>query len=472
MLGRLNNMQNPFNRVKLEQVFTPSSIAKLTYVNRKTLEDDLEKFIETPGMQIVLYGHSGCGKSTLILNKLEKLNLKSVKTSCESRTTLNDIIAQAFDSLNVFYENERTGKFTTSTSAKLSTEYKSIKSELSGSYSEEKGTKHSRILPIQLTAQRLAEFMGAAGCLWIIEDFHKVAESEKKKIADVLKVFMDASFHSPLVKIVCIGAVGTARELVELESNLSSRVAEIFVPLLNNQELIQIPKTGFKLLNLECPDAVIQKIAHYSNQLASVCHQICFDICHSRKIKKSKFFRLCIEESDFANSVHSYVRKNSDTMAKIYDKCTSCDKRKKAISSIIKTEKDEFSLSELTTSRSAGSGLRWDVLLSELTSIEYHEVLRFDPNSQKYSFSSPFFLAFSKMKMAIERQERIEKIQKSSKRSNLNLMPQNPVLSEDALLSQVINELDGIYKKRLEALEHIYQIQMAQRVKSEKERRR
>ncbi len=46
-----------FNRKKLKNVFTPSSIAKLTYIERKELENDLEKFLDMPGMQIVLYGH-------------------------------------------------------------------------------------------------------------------------------------------------------------------------------------------------------------------------------------------------------------------------------------------------------------------------------------------------------------------------------------------------------------------------------
>ena len=60
-----------FNRHQLEKVFTPSSVAKLTYVKRSTLESDVEKFLQIPGMQVILYGHSGCGKSTLVINKLD-----------------------------------------------------------------------------------------------------------------------------------------------------------------------------------------------------------------------------------------------------------------------------------------------------------------------------------------------------------------------------------------------------------------
>jgi hypothetical protein len=449
-------MLNPFKRVKLTQVFTPSSIAKLTYVNRSTLEGDVEKFLETPGMQLVLYGHSGCGKSTLIINKLEKLKIRYIKTSCENRTTLDELILQAFDRLDVFYENERTSKLVSSAGGKFGVEYKLIKSEISSSITQESGNKHARVLPVQLTAQRLSGFMGAIGCIWIIEDFHKVKSEEKKKIADVIKVFTDASFEYPAVKIVCIGAVGTARELVELDSNLSSRVAEVFVPLLSGDELVQIPKAGFKLLNIECHDSIIQKIAHYSNQLASVCHQICYDICHGKGMRRGGFFKTKVDDTDFTNSVHSYVRKNSDTIAKIYDKCTACDMRKRIISVVVRKGKEEFTLSELNLGSRGKSESDWSASLSELNSVDYNEVLRFDANSQKYSFSNPFFLAFTKMKMAIERQERAERFTKANRRNNLLLKPRVAQLTEEAVLEQVIQEMNTLYAKRISDIEQIY----------------
>jgi NRPS condensation-like uncharacterized protein len=96
-----------FARYKLKYVFTPSTIAKLTYIKRETIEKDVEKYIEIPGMQLILFGHSGCGKSTLICNKLDKLKIRYIKTSCKSDTTLNDLIFSAFDQLNVFFDSSK-----------------------------------------------------------------------------------------------------------------------------------------------------------------------------------------------------------------------------------------------------------------------------------------------------------------------------------------------------------------------------
>ena len=87
------------------------NLAKLTYVKRDIIEENLEKYLDLPGKQIVLYGHSGSGKTTLLRNKLREVNYNFIKTHCESNTTFNDILLQAFDELNRFYISEKNHKF-------------------------------------------------------------------------------------------------------------------------------------------------------------------------------------------------------------------------------------------------------------------------------------------------------------------------------------------------------------------------
>ena len=436
-----------FNRHQLEIVFTPSSVAKLTYVKRSTLESDVEKFLQIPGMQVILYGHSGCGKSTLVINKLDKLKIKYIKTNCEGKTTLDELVARAFDALDVFYVSERTHKFSSQIGSKLIGKYKAIKAELSASAAEEQSNKQSRVLPVLLNAQRLAEFLGAINCVWVIEDFHKVNILEKKRIADVLKVFMDASANHPNAKIVCIGAVGTAREMVELDSNLSTRVAEISVPVLDNNELDEIVKTGFKLLNISCPNQIDQKVVHYSNRLASVCHQLCYDICFDIGVKKTAFFTAKPEDIHFTRAVHAYVRKNSDTMSKTYEKAVASEDRKSIIRQMIQIQKDQNSFSEICppSFRSNGSD-KIQNAVDQLLSADCGEILRFDQNSQKYSFSSPFFLVYAKMRLAIEAQERKERIERKN-RSNFHLSSSRHIQFDEEELGKMIDEMSRIYAR-------------------------
>src|SRR5580658_8220840 len=95
-------------------VFTPSSPAKISFIERdNTVNDELVDALKTPGTQIILYGHSGAGKTTLIVNKLTQTYENHIITRCMVDMTMNHVIVDAFDQLNVFYEKEKSTAETT-----------------------------------------------------------------------------------------------------------------------------------------------------------------------------------------------------------------------------------------------------------------------------------------------------------------------------------------------------------------------
>jgi ABC-type transport system involved in cytochrome bd biosynthesis fused ATPase/permease subunit len=51
------------------EVFTPTTQARVNFVERDTVNDRLVDALRTPGKQIVMYGDSGSGKSTLLQRK-------------------------------------------------------------------------------------------------------------------------------------------------------------------------------------------------------------------------------------------------------------------------------------------------------------------------------------------------------------------------------------------------------------------
>jgi energy-coupling factor transporter ATP-binding protein EcfA2 len=321
----MNFIKRIFTSYNLEEVFTPTTEAKLTYVTRKTIETELEKNIKIPGQQIVIYGHSGSGKTTLLRNKLKSIGQSYVKTHCEKNTTFESLLLQAFDSLNVFYKKEKSESTSHQISSELKATYLDISASIKASNSTTNSSKSERLIPVQLTPLRLSQFMGEINCLWIIEDFHKVNDSEKQRIADVIKIFIDTANDYKKVKIICIGAVGTARELLQFDDNLYNRINELPIPLMSDSELESIVNIGFNLMNLTIQQSLIDKVVYYSHNLGSVCHQICYDLCFYNDIKKSKFIKQEITEEDFRKAINSFVRKNSDTYNKIYDKIVCLD---------------------------------------------------------------------------------------------------------------------------------------------------
>ncbi|HEX8015995.1 MAG TPA: hypothetical protein VF465_12245 [Flavobacterium sp.] len=407
----MNIFKRFFSTNKLNDIFTPNTVAKLTYVTRSIIENDLEKYLSLPGKQIVIYGHSGGGKTTLLRNKLRDVKQNFIKTHCESNTTFNDLILQAFDELNRFYISEKTTNTEYSISNELKLEFTGISSQINTLLKESNGEKSVRIVPPQLTPQKLAKFLGEVSCVWIIEDFHKVVSEEKKRIADVIKIFIDAANDYEKVKIICIGAVGTARELIELDNNLNNRIAELFVPLLTDIEIESIVSRGFELLNIGIESDLRDKIVYYSNNLASIAHQICYDLCFHSGIKRMRFFPKKLRSDSFRVAVNSYVRKNSDTFSKIYDAIVCQQYGWNVLKTYEQLEKEALSFEEIKNNIPNNKRPTDEELinyLEQLGSSEYKEIIRLDRNSKKYSISSPFFKAFLKMKFALEQSEQKE----------------------------------------------------------------
>jgi GTPase SAR1 family protein len=206
--------------------------------------------LRTPGKQVVVYGPSGSGKTTLLLNKLEQLYPQNITSRCTAATTFDNLLLTAFDSLDVYYSSGASIRRGKSISVKLEQSYFGIKSSIEAASTAQTDVNLTRLLPPQLTPQRLAEFCGAAECCWVLEDFHKVGVGEKAKLSQIMKVFMDSAATYPDLKIIAIGAVDSAREVIQYDPEMRNRVAEIAVPLMTEQELMQVLTKGESLLNV------------------------------------------------------------------------------------------------------------------------------------------------------------------------------------------------------------------------------
>lgn len=435
----MNIFKRFFSTNKPNEVFTPNTVAKLTYVKRDTIESDLEKYLSLPGKQIVVYGHSGSGKTTLLRNKLREVSQNFIRTHCENKTTFNDLILQAFDQLNRFYIAEKTTNQQYSISDELKAEYKGISYKVNATYTESQGDKSLRIVPPQLTPQKLAQFLGEVNCVWLIEDFHKVAYSEKQRLADVIKIFIDSANDFKDVKIICIGAVGTARELIEFDTNLNNRVAELFVPLLNVSEIETIVDVGFDLLNVSIDKDLKNKIVYYSNNLASITHQICYDLCFHSGIKKSRFFPKKLRSDYFKVAINSYVRENSDTFTKIYDTILCQTYGWNVLKTFEHLEKEFLTFEEIKQNIPNGKKPNDDDLIAFLEllgSAEYKEIVRLDRSSKKYTIASPFFKAFLKMKFALDKAEQKETLNRKKNKRDNKYSIEDPIQSHRMVIDE------------------------------------
>jgi hypothetical protein len=393
-------------KVDTNLVFTPSTPATLTFIERdEELNNDLVDALRTPGKQIVVYGHSGFGKTTLLINKIKQTYEHHIVSRCMIDSSINQLILDAFDQLNTFYTNEVTASRTSSISGEISAKYLNIKSILKAENYESTSAVSRKAVPIQLTAQRLAEFFGAAKCCWIIEDFHKVQQSEKVKLSQMMKVFMDSAMQYPDVKLIALGAVETAREVVAYDNEMKNRVAEIHVPLMTQPELNKIMDRGQELLNIKFNPSVTIKVSRFSSGLPAVCHQLCLNMCFNKAINYTADNKISLNEDDLEKAIQKYLKSNSDTLKAKFDKATKVERSRKyentkeILRAMLSIGGDEITYNEILAeihkkhvSYPAGNLTSY---LKQLTSIERGEVIRHDHNSNKFSFSDPFFKAYA-----------------------------------------------------------------------------
>ncbi|WPO82248.1 EutP/PduV family microcompartment system protein [Chryseobacterium sp. JJR-5R] len=388
----------------LLEIFTPSQPADITFVERNEINRRLERALKTPGKQIILYGYSGVGKTTLLTNKLKESQIKYIKTNCITGMTINDIILDAFNQLDVYYPIEKSKSKSDSGSFDLNISFWLIKAGIKDESKSETKISHKRAVELPITPQNLAKYIGAKNLCWVIEDFHKIEESHKKQMAQIMKVFMDSSTDYNKLKIVALGAVNSAREVVQYDPEMRNRIAELEVPLMDIQNLKRIISNGEKYLNIEFDDAIKNRISTYSSGLPAVTHNLCLLMCELNNIKETQSIKKSILSNTFNEAMEEFLEESSDSFKIIYEHATKIIHKRKnenpldLLNAIIQVDKENFSILEVKEIIQVidpsyiGNNLK--KYMDEFCSPLRSEVLRFNENSNRYYFSNPFIKAY------------------------------------------------------------------------------
>ena len=390
----------------VEDIFTPNKPATHTYVERTAVDELLTKALGTPGKQIVIYGESGTGKTTLVRNKLVVKDAMIIWTRCMSSMSFRDCLVDAFDSLEVFYDLQVRDRSTASQSRNVRGDVKLIGGEASWASSEEHEVTSQRVLPPAVTPARIASEMGRLGACWILEDFHKLPPEQKKELSQVMKIFMDVSADYPTLKIIAIGAAGTAREVVALEGEMKNRVAELGVPLMTEPELRAILTAGEVLLNIRFDKTVVDGIVAYSSGLAGVCHQLALNCCLAASVFKTAEVAVSISSKAFEKAILQYVEEESDTTRGLFERAVKTDRERKYDNRrIVLRALSNFGFAEGATHAEMLNSIRQEYpeypagnlshYAEELQKEERGALVVFDDNAGRYRFASPFFHVYA-----------------------------------------------------------------------------
>lgn len=309
-------------KYRVEQIFTPTSRARANYLDRADLHNRMYDALTTPGMQVVIYGESGAGKTTLLRRKLEDFGKEAITTRCTKNSTYETLLLDAFDQLGATEPQEVISEEGQRAKASLTADLKVIRGLLEGAIHSTSTTKEERILPPQLTPQRLAKMLGALHMHWVVEDFHKVSEDVKESIAQVLKLFCDASEDSGDVRMVLVGAVESAHQVVKADPEMRHRISEVEVPVLGDDELHALIEQGSQLLNADM-SIVADEIVDLSSGLAKVCHRLALEACRNAAIFETQDERKVVNAEHVRQAINSYISSSSDSLREIFDNAVS-----------------------------------------------------------------------------------------------------------------------------------------------------
>jgi len=216
---------------------------------------------------------------------------------------------------------------------------------------------------------------------------------------------MDMADDYPALKIVAIGAVDTARQVVECDPEMRNRVAEIHVPLMDGSEIEKIVEKGQELINIKFDGDVIQGIGSYSSGMASVCHHLCLNVCTVKEIYETQDDQVEIDQEALQEALQVYLEESSDTLKKAFDaafmqeRTRKYDNKKlivKALSKFgpegalrseilvkIRNEEPEYPQGNLTK------------YLDQLCSVNDVPIIRHDTANGNYAFSDPIYRVFA-----------------------------------------------------------------------------
>lgn len=393
---------------EMVDVFTSTHPAdELNYIQRPAISKRFDRALEQKGRQIIVYGPSGAGKSSLILNKKIEFNLNYIITQCITTMTFEDIILDAFGQLEIFHKEEVSSNemLENKASLGLSIPIIGLSAGIGGKDAISTIQKFRNSIDFKPTPQRLIEELGKSKKIWIIEDFHKINDSDKKNIAQLMKMFMDKSTLYPSLKVIAIGAVNTARQVLHYDNEMNNRISEIEVPLMTYEELESIIIRGEKLLNISIVDSVKKKIISLSSGLPSVTHQICYLMCKEERLNKTnplvtqKFFKDTLDKA-----IDEYIHDYSDTFKSTLETALKVVRNRKIdnpieiFKAILHLNKEFFSTQEVLKiiqfkhKEYRGNGL--ERYLFEFTTPERGEVLRYSEEVEKFYFINPFIKAY------------------------------------------------------------------------------
>lgn len=312
-------------KYRARQVFIPGGQPTLTYNPRKELklEESLEEAKDYLCKLVMMTGSTKSGKTVLTNKVFPKSD--SIWFDGGSFSSENDFWIEIVQQLDT-YIDESTSESKDKSSqggVKGSAENQLLlfktKGEASASYSSKKGKAKSQSRkgnPKTIALQALRESKKPL----IIDDFHYLPRDQQAQLVRAVKALIfDGS------PVIFLAIPHRRLDAVKIEREMTGRIETISIPPWEKGELVEIPRIGFPLLNLEVTNQITEKLADDAIGSPHLMQEFCREICNIRNIKETLDDKIVIDSID-QERIFQSVAQNTGKV--IFDKLSKGPKQR------------------------------------------------------------------------------------------------------------------------------------------------
>jgi hypothetical protein len=275
--------------VQATEVFTPTNVPTLTYVERasKNFESDLRTAFTIPKMIVSISGPSKSGKTVLVTKVVAPENLIHIYGA--SIKTPDDLWSNVLTWMGGPLERTETeglkiaGELSATMGGKggipLIAEAKAdIKGGMSADSSTSTAKKYSTT-----GLDAIVREIGGSEYVVFVDDFHYIDREVRTEIGKQIKAAAEKGIR------ICTASVPhRSDDVVRSNPELRGRVTAIDMSYWTSDELEQIAFTGFKELNVDLAPAVIRALANEAFGSPQLMQAISLNFCFERGINATQ----------------------------------------------------------------------------------------------------------------------------------------------------------------------------------------
>lgn len=378
----------------VNRVFTPATPIeqKALFAGRVDQIKLVLNAIAEPGRHVIVYGLRGVGKTSFVNTLVEffpeDFPLNSSKISADSGDTYDSIWRKIFKRIRFDIDQRQTGFNRPPESTQVSlADYLSKEVELNPD-------------DILLVFERMSRPF-----LVVIDEFDRVVDQRARSlIADTIKLLSDTGLS---VTILIVGVARTVSELIGEHPSIERNLRQIEMPVMSQQELVEIIDKGLDILKLSMDNKVKTKIASISQGFPHYTHLLAkYSVERALSAGRNE-----ISSADFDEAITGAVSDTHETIRETYQKATLATKATEfpyvllAAASANTDESGTFRATDLIAPLERITRRPWKVPnftyhLGKLCSLERGNILEKlgTPKRYRYRFTNPLMRPYILMK--------------------------------------------------------------------------